>query len=149
MRGRDTHLANASLDVDPPKHAASSEGESAMSVARLSAVAMLSAGATFAPHAARADTLTTIYSFMGGSDGEFPNAVIYADGALYGTTEAGGASGNGTVFKVDPSTGAEIVLYSFIGGTDGEFPYGAMIYQAGSLYGTTYLGGPSDRKSTR
>ena len=84
---------------------------------------------------------TTLYLFSGGSDGNNPrSAVVYQDGALYGTTYEGGAAGFGTVFKVDASTGAETVLYSFLGGGDGAFPNG-LIFANGVLYGTTAYGG--------
>jgi len=46
---------------------------------------------------------TVLYSFLGGSDGENPQAgLINVGGTLYGTTANGGASGNGTVFKITP-----------------------------------------------
>jgi uncharacterized repeat protein (TIGR03803 family) len=66
--------------------------------------------------------------------------------SLYGTTEQGGAYGYGTVFKVDPKTGAESVVYSFCsgGGTcaDGAYPWaGSLINVSGTLYGTTSSGG--------
>ena len=45
---------------------------------------------------------TVLYSFTGGSDGADPAASLIRDkaGNLYGTTEEGGASGDGVVFKV-------------------------------------------------
>ena len=64
-------------------------------------------------------------------------------GNLYGTTEFGGASGQGVVFKLSPG-GTETVLYSFTGGNDGAFPndIGSLIAdRAGNLYGTTVNGG--------
>src|SRR6266568_2131873 len=55
-------------------------------------------------------TLTTLYSFcsLGGSnctDGSFPfeGLVQATDGNLYGTTDLGGPSQYGTVFKITPS----------------------------------------------
>jgi uncharacterized repeat protein (TIGR03803 family) len=61
-----------------------------------------------------------------------------AEGNLYGTTQYGGISGYGAVFKVDKS-GSETVLYSFQGGQgDGCNPYGGLVRDAeGNLYGTT------------
>jgi len=42
-----------------------------------------------------------VYSFKGDPDGEYPYAGLTAfNGTLYGTTEEGGASGAGTVFKL-------------------------------------------------
>jgi hypothetical protein len=56
------------------------------------------------PPAAGADnwTLTLLYSFTVGTDGYLPmgGEIMDAGGALYGTTESGGAAGRGTVFKL-------------------------------------------------
>jgi uncharacterized repeat protein (TIGR03803 family) len=73
----------------------------------------------------------------------FAGLIQDASGNLYGTTEAGGSSGNnGTVFKVTPA-GIETVIYSF-SGADGQTPNAALIQDAsGNLYGTTYFGGTS------
>jgi len=89
---------------------------------------------------------TMLHTFTGGSDGALPYAGLVRDttGNLYGTTYAGGASGWGVVFKLDPS-GTETVLYSFTGGADGGSPYGDLIIDAtGNLYGTTSVGGASN-----
>jgi uncharacterized repeat protein (TIGR03803 family) len=91
-------------------------------------------------------TESILYSFTGGADGGYPFAGLLRDkaGNLYGTTYLGGASGLGTVFKLD-SAGTETVLHSFAGGTtDGEYPYGGLLRdKAGNLYGTTEEGGAS------
>jgi uncharacterized repeat protein (TIGR03803 family) len=59
-----------------------------------------------------------VFHDFGGSDGRLPEAaLIGVNGALYGTTNAGGTSQLGTVFSVSTS-GAEKVLHSF-GGSDG------------------------------
>lgn len=92
---------------------------------------------------------TVLYSFTGSSDGSAPEAGLVRDtaGNLYGTTPAGGANGNGTVFKLSRPTqpGApwtEEVLYSFGTGADGATPVGGVIFDAaGNLYGTTSAGG--------
>ncbi|HLW89080.1 MAG TPA: choice-of-anchor tandem repeat GloVer-containing protein [Terriglobales bacterium] len=86
-----------------------------------------------------------LYAFTGGTDGANPWSGLLRDasGNLYGTTEAGGAFGFGTVFKIGPS-GRKTILYNFAGGTDGAYPFGALITDgAGNLYGTTYKGGAS------
>jgi len=85
---------------------------------------------------------TVVYSFLGGTDGEYPKAsLIDVKGALYGTTEFGGTYDNGTVFSVNPNTGAETVLHSFGSGADGEYPIASLIDVKGTLYGTTEEGG--------
>ena len=97
---------------------------------------------------------TVLYSFCrkqrGCADGAYPYAgVIDVNGVLYGTTEFGGGagceqSGCGTVFSLDPGTGAEKVLYAFCHQkkcADGESPTAGLIAVNGTLYGTTGLGG--------
>ena len=86
---------------------------------------------------------TVLYSFNGGADGAVPEASVIGDGAgnLYGTTNSGGASNAGVVFRLD-AMGQETVLYSFTGGSDGGYPYSGVIRDAaGNLYGTTTYGG--------
>jgi len=102
-----------------------------------------------------------LYSFCstGGAnctDGKNPAATLIqgSDGNFYGTTEAGGANGKGTVFKIS-STGTFATLYSFCskGGTactDGETPQGvAGLVEGtdGNFYGTTEGGGSSTTTS--
>ena len=90
-----------------------------------------------------------MYSFKGGSDGLGPNGgLVSIGGTLYGTTAhggssaiVGGAAGGGTVFSLDPTTGAETVLHSFQGGSDGALPYAGLLHVGGTLYGTTSTGG--------
>jgi uncharacterized repeat protein (TIGR03803 family) len=77
-------------------------------------------------------------NFAGGSDGATPFAgLLVLKGALYGTTFFGGPANNGTVFKVDPKTGAETVLHAFSGGSFHGNPAATLIYANGLLYGTT------------
>jgi uncharacterized repeat protein (TIGR03803 family) len=109
----------------------------------------LAAGAIFAlavsgTSAAQAQTYTVLYRFMGPPDGYEPAAGLVADAAgnLFGTTIWGGASDNGTVFKL--SATGETLLYSFTGGADGRGPDTGLIRDsAGNLYGTTVSGGYS------
>lgn len=92
---------------------------------------------------------TALYSFCSLSncaDGSYPYGGVVRDSAgnLYGTTYAGGASGAGTVFKVDTS-GQETVLHSFTGPPDGYLPFAGLVMDnAGNLYGTTIIGGTED-----
>jgi uncharacterized repeat protein (TIGR03803 family) len=88
---------------------------------------------------------TVLYSFTGGSDGGTPLGGLIRDSAgnLYGTTNGGGTSGAGVVFKVDAS-GNETVLYSFTGGSDGGYPFAALVRDStGNFYGTAGGGGAS------
>jgi uncharacterized repeat protein (TIGR03803 family) len=87
---------------------------------------------------------TVLHSFTDSPDGANPQGRLLRDatGNLYGTTALGGASGNGTVFKLD-TNGTETVLYSFTGtGGDGALPVAGLSRDtAGNLYGTTEDGG--------
>lgn len=69
--------------------------------------------------------------------------VADGDGNVFGTTEKGGASDGGTIFKMKTDGTGFQVLHEFRGGaTDGKMPQAALtIDNAGNLYGTTYLGG--------
>jgi uncharacterized repeat protein (TIGR03803 family) len=87
-----------------------------------------------------------IYSFGGGTDGEYIDSDLVMDGAgnIYGTSVQGGDFGGGTVFELSPSEGGWIhtVLYSFTGGPDGGEPYkGVTLDAQGNLYGTAVTGG--------
>jgi uncharacterized repeat protein (TIGR03803 family) len=84
-----------------------------------------------------------LHSFGNGTDGSEPYAAALTNvvGTLYGTTWQGGGYGGGTVFSIDPSTGAEIILHSFGSGADGAKPYAELINVNGTLYGTTWQGG--------
>jgi uncharacterized repeat protein (TIGR03803 family) len=87
---------------------------------------------------------TVLHSFDG-SDGYMPLGELTRDvqGNLYGTTELGGASNLGTVFKLrSHQSHQETVLYSFMGGADGAGPSSGLLRgAAGNLYGTTQIGG--------
>jgi uncharacterized repeat protein (TIGR03803 family) len=93
---------------------------------------------------------TVVHSFGKGKDGTAPLAtLIDVNGTLYGTTSGGGANctgGCGTVFALDPKTGAVTVLYSFCAAqncSDGNEPFAGLIDVKGTLYGTTIFGGTS------
>jgi uncharacterized repeat protein (TIGR03803 family) len=94
-------------------------------------------GRTWRGPALAAATFASLYGFCaqtGCSDGQRPRAGLFADdaGNLFGTTQFGGANGQGTVFELakDAKTasgfaGAVSVLYSFsaqAGCTDGVEP---------------------------
>ncbi len=86
------------------------------------------------------------YAFHGGAgDGAGPRAApTWFRGRLYGTTVSGGAHNLGTVYALDPTTGAEVVVHSFRGGRHGAGPFGRLVVVGGKLYGTTWNGGLSN-----
>ena len=90
-------------------------------------------------------SLNVLYDFQtsaGNQDAAYAQgALIDVNGMLYGTSAAGGAYGNGTVYSVDPTSGAETIVYSFSGNGDGGTPFGALRSVGGLLYGTTASGG--------
>ena len=91
----------------------------------------------------QAQSFSVVHNFTGGTDGANPlNGLLFgAGGVMYGTTSAGGAYNNGTVFRIGP-TGVFSTLYAFRGGADGSSPQSALIQDAtGLLYGTTAGGG--------
>ncbi len=87
-----------------------------------------------------------LHAFTGhtyGGDGQWPAApvVLTANGTLFGSTDYGGASGWGTIFRVSAG-GAETVLYSFTGLIDGAGPISGLVRDSlGNLYGTANQGG--------
>ena len=90
--------------------------------------------------------VTTLVTFNK-ANGATPIGGLIVDGAgnLYGTTNGGGANGIGTVFKIAAGTNVLTTLMSF-DATAGYAPDGDLIADAtGNLYGTTYLGGPSNQ----
>ena len=75
--------------------------------------------------------------------GEYPESGLIEDskGDLFGTTEDGGADGDGTVFEVLAGSGVITTLASF-DGTNGAFPIGGLVEdKSGDLFGTTSEGG--------
>jgi uncharacterized repeat protein (TIGR03803 family) len=104
---------------------------------------------------------TPLYEFQGDSDGQGPQAAVTIgpDGAVYGTTEFGGADqcsigyDCGTVFKLTPPPSAchaalcpwtETVIYDFPAQAPHGIgtPIGGLIFdEAGNIYGTAFVGG--------
>jgi uncharacterized repeat protein (TIGR03803 family) len=89
-------------------------------------------------------TFALLYSFAGTS-GCGPQASLAFDqsGNLYGTTLCDGANGQGSVFKLTPSSGAWIYtsLHDFAG-SDGGYPFSNLVFDtSGNLYGTASQGG--------
>ena len=84
-----------------------------------------------------------LYNFKGPkhSDGAQPSGIVMdAQGNLYGTTAAGGAYDQGTVFELSPDSSGiwtETLIYNLIGQPEAAPVFGP----AGTLYGTTVSGG--------
>ena len=74
------------------------------------------------------NTITTLASFNG-ANGLNPEGTLFMDsiGNLYGTTQGGGAAGDGTVFEVAKATGTITTLASF-NGSNGLHPEGSVIF---------------------
>ncbi len=118
-----------------------------MKMSRRLAIVLLLLSAHFGR--ANGQTLNTLYSFTGGSDGCKPSGRLVqgSDGSFYGTTEFGGntnsdPNGCGTVFRITPN-GSLTNLHSF-SGSDGYNPFAGLVQGGdGNFYGTTYHGGTS------
>jgi uncharacterized repeat protein (TIGR03803 family) len=89
----------------------------------------------------------TLYAFCSQpncADGEGPGGALALgpDGTIYGTTGAGGAFGQGTLFAVSPA-GKERTLHSFAAAPDaiGNVANGVILGADGKLYGSLYAGG--------
>jgi uncharacterized repeat protein (TIGR03803 family)/parallel beta-helix repeat protein len=94
---------------------------------------------------AGSNAITTLVSFHR-ANGTAPNAGLAEDdnGNLFGTTYAGGASDDGTVFELPVGSNAITTLASF-NGANGSTPYGGVVEDGnGDLFGTTTYGGASN-----
>ncbi len=92
-------------------------------------------------------TESIIWSFEGQPDGLYPEngVIIDSNDSLYGTTQQGGSSNFGTVFKLSYVVRVgwtETVLYNFQNGSDGSEPVAGLVSDSsGNLYGATTGGG--------
>jgi hypothetical protein len=90
---------------------------------------------------------TTLYSFTGGNDGNFPLGSLIADpaGNLYGVTALGGVQGGGTAYKLTRTatgTWQFTLLWSFGASGDAANPFaGLAMDKSGKLFGTSSDGG--------
>ena len=85
-----------------------------------------------------------LYNFQGSDskDGAYPNGLVQgANGYLYGTTGAGGVTGEGTVYRIAPGGGKYELLWNFDtspGDPDGTGTSAPLVLATnGSFYGTT------------
>ncbi len=116
-------------------------------IPRVTAAFLFMAATAVALHAQAFKTLVN-FDGTNGDSPQFVSLVQGTDGNLYGTTGAGGAEDDGTVFRVTPS-GTLTVIYSFCtqaNCTDGSGPYaGLTLGSDGNFYGTTENGGTSEK----
>jgi uncharacterized repeat protein (TIGR03803 family) len=117
-----------------------------LSIAKMASIVFVfcAAAAIVSP----AQTFRTLLDFNG-TDGYNPyyvSPVQGTDGNFYGTTNQGGGTNDGTVFKVTPA-GVLTTLYNFCSETnctDGDYPVAGLVQGTdGNFYGTTSQGGAS------
>lgn len=90
-----------------------------------------------------------LYTFGSSPDGQTPfDRLLVSDGTLYGVTDAGGSSSNGTVFKINTDGSGYTILHNFptrnpdtLTNGDGAQPYGGLAISGSTLYGTASSGG--------
>src|SRR5882724_8071166 len=100
---------------------------------------------------ATAQTYKTLHSFTSvdpytntNSEGANPfSSVTVSEDALFGTTQYGGNSRSGSLFKMNVDGTGFTNLHNFNPNTDGNFPYRRLILSGNTLYGTTGQGGGS------
>ena len=89
-----------------------------------------------------------LHAFQGyPTDGGVPKGglTLAPDGKVYGTTEGGGTTGNGTLFRIVPPGTVEVVFE--FQGSDGSGPHADLAVSSGdgTLVGTTNSGGANDQ----
>lgn len=85
---------------------------------------------------------TKLLDFTGIANGSNPNGSLISDGIyLYGMTENGGTSNEGTVFKIMPDGSGYVKLLDFSGVTTGTMPNGTLVSDGIFLYGMASSGG--------
>ncbi|MGA9795486.1 MAG: choice-of-anchor tandem repeat GloVer-containing protein [Rhizomicrobium sp.] len=86
-------------------------------------------------------TYKILHKFDTGNGGNYPRgAPTVFNGAVYGTTSAGGKSGEGTVYELVPGKNGKwtySLIHAFTGKNDGGASLAALTLYKGSLYGTT------------
>ena len=102
----------------------------------LLATLVLAAGAT-------SQAQYTVLHTFAGSDGADPwGSLALAGSALYGTTQLGGANGDGVMFMINIDGSGYQVLHNFGSGySDGTWPQGLPVLSGSTLYGMTDVGG--------
>lgn len=95
--------------------------------------------------AAGTGTFSTLTQFNGPNGaGPITGLTIGNTGTIYGTTNSGGSTGYGTLFTVNPTSGAITTLATFDGVTIGS-PTGKVVQDSqGNLYGASYYSNNSN-----
>lgn len=90
------------------------------------------------------ENYSILHEFTGGpDDGGSPKGSLLLSGTtLFGMTEYGGDSNDGTIFRIETDGTNFSLLHEFSGGyDDGGFPCGSLIISGSTLYGMTRHGG--------
>src|SRR5579871_2121909 len=99
------------------------------------------------PQVAQAFTVTTVHSFVGGSDANQPLGGLAATATyLWGTSCAGGTPGLGTIYRLRISNLAfynQTYAFGPAAPPDGACPAADLRLRGGLFYGTTQRGGSS------
>ncbi len=90
-------------------------------------------------------TAINMIASFNGPNGQYPLAGVTLDagGNLFGTTNAGGSSGYGTVYEIVHGTTAITTIASFNGANGANPQAGVTLDASGNLFGTTGGGGAS------
>lgn len=86
---------------------------------------------------------SVLHAFAGKTDGSKPAGQLVFDnnGNLWGTTSAGGANNDGTIFEIS-SAGTFSTVLAFSGAANGAEPIAGLVKDAsGNLFGSTFIGG--------
>ena len=83
-----------------------------------------------------------LLDFSGSTNGSYPCGSLIFDGTfLYGMTTQGGATNEGTAFKILPNGTGYGKLIDFASTTNGSSPNGSLIFDGTFLYGMNQQGG--------
>ncbi len=89
---------------------------------------------------AAGSSTVSVRAIFDNANGQNPQGGLFIDshGNLFGTTEAGGAHNNGTIFEVAAGSSTITTLASFNTATTGQTPMGGVVMDShGNLFGTT------------
>jgi uncharacterized repeat protein (TIGR03803 family) len=85
------------------------------------------------------NTFAVIRHLKSTTDGAGPKGTLVQgpDGYLYGTTNSGGATSGGTIFKINTSGTEFNVLHAFVAATEGSKPETGLVFKDSVFYGIT------------